>query len=94
MKPPDESASENLENRALWLLLVYGTILWGSIVALLFVPLYRRLLPRLNQRRTPAALLTLLIALVIVILPFAIVTASVAREASLTAASRYSASTA
>lgn len=42
--------------------------------------MYRRLLPRLKQRRTPAALLTLLIVLLIVILPFALVTASLARE--------------
>ncbi len=47
-----------------WILFpFYGTILWGLIIALLFTPLYRRLLPGLNGRRTPAALLTLLIVL-------------------------------
>ena len=67
-----------------WILVpFYGTILWGSIIALLFEPVYRRLLRRLRQRRTLAALLTLLIALVIVILPFALVTAALAREAAL-----------
>jgi len=94
MTPSDEKASY-LESRSLLLLLVavslafgwvlrpfYGTILWGSIIALLFAPLYRRLLPWLRGRRTPAALLTLLIALVIVILPVAMVIASAAREAS------------
>ena len=96
MNPSDENASAYLENRALLLLLVavslalgwillpfYGAILWGSIIALLFAPVYRRLLPRLNRRRTPAALLTLLIVLVIVVLPFALVTAALAREATL-----------
>ena len=40
-----------------WILLpFYGTILWGTVIALLFAPLHRRLLPRLAQRRTPAAL--------------------------------------
>ena len=43
-----------------WILLpLYGTILWAVIIAMLFAPLYRRLLIRLGWRRTPAALLTL-----------------------------------
>lgn len=84
-----------LENRALLMLLVavslalgwillpfYGTILWGSIIALLFSPLYHRLLPHLKRRRNLAALVTLLIVVVIVILPLALITASLAREAS------------
>lgn len=66
-----------------WILLpFYGSIMWGSIIALLFAPLHRRLLPQLNHRRTAAALLTLLIVLLIVILPFAILTAALAREAA------------
>jgi predicted PurR-regulated permease PerM len=66
-----------------WILLpFYGTILWGMIIALLFAPLYRRLLPRLAQRRTPAALLTLLVVLVMVVLPLALIAASLAREAT------------
>ena len=64
-----------------WILLpFYGTILWGAIIALLFSPLYRWLLPRLKRRRTQAALLTLLVVLIIVVVPFALVTASLARE--------------
>ncbi len=66
-----------------WILLpFYGTILWGMIIALLFAPLYRRLLPRLAQRRTPAALLTLLVVLVVVVLPLALIAAALAREAT------------
>lgn len=60
----------------------FGAILWGAIIALLFAPLYRALLPRLKQRRTSAALLTLLAVLLVVVLPFALVTASLAREAA------------
>jgi predicted PurR-regulated permease PerM len=66
-----------------WVLLpFYGTILWGTIFALLFTPLYRWWLPRLRRRRTLAALLTLFIVLVMVILPFALVTAALAQEAA------------
>lgn len=97
MNSSDENASAYLENRALlpllvavslalgWILLpFYGTILWAAIIALLFAPVYRWLLlrPRLRHRRTPAALLTLLLVLLIVVLPFALVTASLAREAA------------
>ena len=66
-----------------WILLpFYGTIMWGAIIALLFSPLNYRLLHWLGQRRTLAALLTLMLVLVIVILPFALLSASLAREAS------------
>jgi predicted PurR-regulated permease PerM len=67
-----------------WILLpFYGTILWGAIIALLFTPLYRQLLLLMNQRRTPAALVTLLIVLLIVILPLVLLTASLTREIAL-----------
>lgn len=67
-----------------WILLpFYGTLLWAVVIALLFMPLFRRLLPPLGQRRTPAALLTLLCVLLVAILPFALLTASLAREATL-----------
>ncbi len=96
MNPSDENASAYLENRALLALLIavslalgwilwpfYGTILWGAIIALLFAPVYRWLLMRLKWRRTPAALLTLLLVLVVVVLPFALLTAALAREAAM-----------
>ena len=96
MNTSNKNGSALIENKALLLLLVgvslalawillpfYGTILWGSIIALLFTPLYHQLLPRLHQRRTPAALLTLLIVLIIVILPLALVAASLTRETAL-----------
>ena len=94
MIPPEENVSAYLENRALLLLLVtvtfalgwillpfYGTILWASIIALLFAPVFRWLMARLQGRRTLAALLTLIIVLVVVIVPFTLITAALAREA-------------
>ncbi len=66
-----------------WILLpFYGTILWGTVIALLFAPLYRRLLPRLRQRRTPAALATLLVVLLLVVLPTVLIGVALVREAS------------
>ncbi len=65
-----------------WILLpFYGPILWASIIALLFAPLYRRLLARLKLRNL-AALLTVLAVLVIVVLPLTFVAAALAQEAA------------
>ena len=95
MNSPDETPPASLESWGLWALLVvvslllgwillpfFGTILWGAIIALLFAPLYRWLLPRLGGRRSAAAIVTVLAVLVIVILPLAGIVASLAREAS------------
>lgn len=95
MNSHDKEASVYVEKRALLLLLVgvtlalgyillpfFGAILWGAIIALLFSPLYRGLLPRLWHRPTVAALLTLAVVLVIVIFPLILVMASLAREAA------------
>ncbi|MGB8855918.1 MAG: AI-2E family transporter [Burkholderiales bacterium] len=66
-----------------WILLpFYGTIMWASIIALIFAPLHRRLLVQLKHRRTLTALVTLLVVLIVVVLPFALVTAALAREAA------------
>ena len=83
------------ENRALPALLVavslamgtillpfYAAIMWGSIIALLFAPLYRWLLSRVGPRPTVAALLTLLVVLLMVVLPLTLVAASLVREAA------------
>jgi len=95
MNSPEKSPSALLQSRALWALLTvvslalawilwpfYGTILWGTIIALLFAPLYRWLLVRLPGRRNVAALLTLLAVVLIVILPLVAVIASLTREAA------------
>jgi predicted PurR-regulated permease PerM len=94
MQQTDPEAPAPLENKAFLLLLIavslalgaillpfFGTILWACIIALLFAPIYRWLLPRLKRKRTPAALLTLLVAVVMVIVPFALISAALAREA-------------
>ena len=60
-----------------------GAVFWGAILALLFAPLYRKLLRGLGYRRTIAALLTLLLCLVIVILPLSVIAASLAREVAM-----------
>ena len=95
MPPPTDQAPTPAERATLLLLLAavslalawilapfYGTILWGTVIALLFAPLYRRLLPPLQQRRTLAALATLLVVLLMVVLPLALITAALAREAA------------
>ncbi len=95
MPDPEPTPPTALESRVLtfvlaavtaalaWILLpFYGAILWGAVIALLFAPLNRWLRPRLGERRTLAALLTMTVALVIVVIPFALVTAALAAEAA------------
>jgi predicted PurR-regulated permease PerM len=82
---PDEEPqppTTALERRALLGLLLYGAILWGVILALLFTPLYRRLLPPVRQRRTAAALLTLVLMLLLAVLPAVLISLLMAREAN------------
>ncbi|KWT70693.1 MULTISPECIES: AI-2E family transporter [unclassified Variovorax] len=67
-----------------WILLpFFGAVLWAVALAILFTPLYKRLLKRMPGRRNLAALATLAICLVIVIIPLAMVTVSLVQEASL-----------
>jgi predicted PurR-regulated permease PerM len=47
----------------------FGAVLWGTILAIVFTPLYRRLSRSLGRKRTTAAVVTVLIVLLIVILP-------------------------
>jgi predicted PurR-regulated permease PerM len=66
-----------------WILLPYsGAVFWGVVLAILFAPLYRRLLTATKQKPTVAALLTLLSIVVMVILPLSLITASLVREAA------------
>jgi len=58
-----------------------GALLWGLVIALMFAPLFRRLLVVTGQRRSLAAMLTLVVVLVVVILPFAMLSAALANEA-------------
>lgn len=58
----------------------YGAVFWGGVLAILFAPLFRRLLARMRQHRTLAALTTLAVILLIVILPLALIAGSLVRE--------------
>lgn len=95
MTLPSSPGSSLLENRVFtfvaiavtlafaWILWpLAGAILWGVVIAIVFLPLYRRLLRSWGQRPTLAALATLGIILVIVILPVSLVAAALLQEAS------------
>lgn len=65
-----------------WILLpFYGGILWAAVTAILFVPMYRRLLKSMQQRRNLAAFSSIMIIVGIVIVPMALIAASLTREA-------------
>jgi predicted PurR-regulated permease PerM len=59
----------------------YGAVLWATVTAIIFTPLYRRLRNSLGQRRNLAAFATVLIIVVVVILPLTLLVASVLQEA-------------
>lgn len=58
----------------------YDAIIWATILAVLFAPLQRRLRARLGQRHSLAALFTLAIVLLMVILPVTLVAVSFLQE--------------
>ncbi|MDB5990509.1 MAG: family transporter [Herbaspirillum sp.] len=67
-----------------WILLpFYGAVFWGSVLAILFAPFYRKLLLKMHQRRNLTALISLFLVLLIVILPLALITISIVKEAIL-----------
>jgi len=66
-----------------WILVpFYAAILWGVIIATMSSPLYGRLLPHLKHRRNLTAALVLVVVLVAGVFPLALLTASMAREAT------------
>ena len=66
-----------------WILLpFYGAILWGVVAAVVFAPLYRLLSQSMGQWRSLAAICTVIIIVLIVILPLTLMAASLAQEAS------------
>jgi len=93
MKLSSIARSSALENRVFLLLLLvvslafawvlwpfFGAVFWGAILALMFTPLFLRLLKAMPGRRTPAALATLAIILVLVFFPLALIVASLVQE--------------
>jgi predicted PurR-regulated permease PerM len=64
-----------------WIMMPYfGAIFWGAVLAILFAPFHRWMLKKLGQRAVPAALATLAICLVLVILPMILIALSMAHE--------------
>lgn len=61
---------------------LYGAVFWSVALAILFHPLYCRLLVATGRRRNLASALTLLVCLVIVILPVTLLTLSLLQEAA------------
>ena len=95
MKLSKMAKSSRLEDSSFLLLLVlvslaffwvlwpyYGAVFWGSVLAILFNALFLRLLRKMPQKRTLAALLTLSIILVLVILPVGLISALLTQEAA------------
>ncbi|QUS41577.1 AI-2E family transporter [Tardiphaga alba] len=87
--------SARLEDRTFMLLLIavslafgwilssfYSAILWGVVMAIMFAPMHRRLLARMPKHSNSAALLTVGLIVLIVILPLTMVGASLAKEAA------------
>jgi predicted PurR-regulated permease PerM len=66
-----------------WILWPFSeAILWATVLAIVFAPLYRRLLSLLGQQRGLTALATVLIIVTLVILPLTLVAASLVQEAT------------
>ncbi|HXH40903.1 MAG TPA: AI-2E family transporter [Thermoanaerobaculia bacterium] len=95
MKPQNAGTLPLLEDKAFLALVVvvsaifawiiwpfYGVVFWGTALAILFMPLYHRLLRSLWRKPTLAALATLAIILVMVILPLALIMTLMLREAA------------
>ncbi|MDQ3267921.1 MAG: AI-2E family transporter, partial [Pseudomonadota bacterium] len=58
----------------------FGAVFWGTVLAIMFTPLYRRLLVVTRGSQNLAALATLVLCLVIVILPLMFITTSLVQE--------------
>jgi hypothetical protein len=84
-----------LEDRALLLLIVavslafawilwpfFSAVLWATVLAIVFAPLYRRILRSIGQHPNIAALATLLIIVALVIVPLSLTATSLVQEAT------------
>lgn len=60
---------------------LFSSILWASILAIIFRPLYERILQHMQGRATAAAAVTTVVVVVIVICPFVVVTVKLLQEA-------------
>src|SRR5690606_27087324 len=65
----------------IWLLQPYLTaIFWGTILAIIFMPLHKRLLSRMSGQPNLAALISLSMCILIVILPLIAITGALVQE--------------
>ena len=93
MPRPEPPAAREIDHRAFYVILTvltlafawvlwpfFGAVMWGAILALLFRPLYLKLLQRMRKRHTLAALATLAIVVVIVVLPVGLVAVTLVQE--------------
>ena len=60
----------------------YEAILWATVLAIVFAPLYRRLSITMRQQHSLAALATVLIVVTMVILPLTLIAAALVQEAT------------
>jgi predicted PurR-regulated permease PerM len=93
MKSPYSPDFPGLEGKAFLLLVVavsvafvwilvpyYGAVFWATILSIVFAPAYRRLSRSMRQKRTLAALATVTIILMMVILPLTLIAALLVQE--------------
>lgn len=60
----------------------FGAVLWGVVAAIVFAPLYRRLLWFTGRRPNLAALITVLLVILLVIIPLMVIASSLVLEAN------------
>lgn len=60
----------------------YGAIFWGATLAIVFAPVHRRIAAKLGARRNTAALVSLMLVLLVVIVPVTFITGSLVQEGS------------
>ncbi len=66
-----------------WVLLpFYGALFWAAVLAIIFAPLHARLMQRLPQKRNLAAVISLTLIVLLVVLPLILVSAMLVQEAS------------
>ncbi|MBC5786098.1 AI-2E family transporter [Ramlibacter sp. USB13] len=95
MSTPNPLKNPELESKALLFLVLaatalfalilwpfFGAVCWAIFIAIVFWPMHRRFLHGSHNRPNMAALASLTVILLIVILPFAMLAASITQEAS------------
>jgi predicted PurR-regulated permease PerM len=66
-----------------WILLPFsGAVFWGVVFSIVFAPLYAHLLNALGNRPNTAALLSLLVIILMVLMPLAMIAASLVDQAA------------